>query len=175
MQSNISIIFLIISLCVFHFTNAQTITKSDDESKEVFVERISPDGAYNFKIQTEDSFNTPSAKIIFTYQLNEAGNIIKEGRRDSSICVFVGILCSKNGKEYLLQVFKTTCSYLNSIKVQGIEIATVKNAKELQVNITENVRGPGGVPRGVTRNYVYRQQKEGSYFKDSFEPFEVKY
>lgn len=173
MKSIAIIIVVIFSIC--HIANAQAITKTNAESKEAFVERISPGGAYNFKIQTEDSFNTPSAKIIFTYQLNEDGNIVKEGRRDSSICIYVGILCSKNANEYSLQVFKTTCSYLNSIKVQSTEIATVKKVKELQVNITENVRGPGGVPRGVTRNYVFKQQKEGNTFKDSFEPFEVNY
>ncbi|MBK7855701.1 MAG: hypothetical protein IPJ79_13155 [Bacteroidetes bacterium] len=171
MQIIKAFIVLVFTLFVSNEINAQTVTKRDLESKEAFVARISTERAYNIKIQTEDVFNTPSSKIIFTYQLNEEGNIVKEGRLDSSICIYVGILCNVKENDYTCQFFKTTCSYLNNIKVQSTEVALVKKVKELQVNITENVRGPGGVPRGVTRNYVYRQQKEGNTFKDSFEPF----
>lgn len=170
-------LFVILNFVLFarQTINGQTFTKADAESKEAFILRILPEQAYNLNIQAEDIFNTSTSKIIFTYQLNEEGNIVKEGRRDSSICIYVGILCNEKDHDYTGQFFKTTCSYLNSIKVQSVEIALVKKIKELQVNITENVRGPGGVLRGVTRNFVYRQQNDGKTFNDIFEPFEVKY
>lgn len=175
MQTIKTFLALIIIVCSAVVTYAQTVTKTDTESKEAFIARISPKGAYNFKIQTEDLFNTSSSKIVFTYHVNEEGNIVKEGRRDSSICIYVGILCNVKENDYTFQFFKTTCSYLNNIKVQNTEVALVKKVKELHVNITENVRGPGGVPRGVTRNYVYRQQRKDNTFMDIFEPFEAKY
>jgi hypothetical protein len=69
-----------------------------------------------------------------------------------------------------LQTFKTTCSYLHSIKVESAEVVIAKKIKQLQVNVTENVRGPGGVMRGVTRNFIFNQKKEANLFLDIFEP-----
>lgn len=170
------IILGFISVVFFNvYAVAQTALRENNESKEEFVIRVAPKGSFNTKILLEDKLNSESDKIIFCYSLLEPGNLVKDGLSDSSLCLYTGILCEVRTNEYSSQFFKTTCSYRHTIKIENAQLVESRKTKELQVNVTENVRGPGGVLRGVTRNYVYRQKKEGPAFIDIFESVETKY
>lgn len=165
MQKIISLILVVLSTTAF----AQSYKINANEDPKEFVARIAPPEAKDVKMHLKSVFNTSATKLVYSFYSMESGAIIKD--KDSSKCVYVSILIetSNGSNEFTQQTFRTNCNYRSAISLSGVSIIEEKKHKKLQVDVTEVVRGPGGLLRNVTRNYVYTQKKDGNTFTDVFD------
>lgn len=161
--------FLFAAFVSSAFAQAQSYKLNAGEDPKEFVARIAPPEARDVKVQLKSNFNNATQKIVYSFFAMESGAIIND--KDSSKCIYIGILTpvSENSTEYEQQTFRTSCNYRNAINLAGVSIFEEKKQKKLQVDVTEVVRGPGGLLRNVTRNYIYVQKKEGDSYTDVFD------
>lgn len=154
--------------------SAQIVLRNTGEKSQDFIMRIAPPGASQVSLLAEDKFNSEGEKLVYAYLVFEAGNMVNQ--KDSSLVYYLAILSpsAESPNVYNQQNIKMITSYKKSTRIEKAEVVVLNKEKDLQVYISEMVRGPGGVPRDVKRTLVYKQDKQDEKYTDTFSELKQK-
>lgn len=167
-------IIVLLALLVPAFLNAQIVLRNAGEKSIDFITRTAPEGASQLNLLAEDKFNSDGEKLVYAYVVYEAGNMVNQ--KDSSLVYYLTILSpsSESPNVYSQQNIKMITSYKKSTRIEKAEVVMLNKEKDLQIYISELVRGPGGIPRDVKRTLVYKQDKQDEKFTDTFSELKQK-
>jgi len=167
-------IIVLIVLILPTFLNAQIVLRNTGEKSMDFITRTVPAGASQLSLLAEDKFNSDGDKLVYAYVMYEAGNMVNQ--KDSSLVYYLAILSpsAESPNVYSQQNIKMITSYKKSTRIEKAEVVMLNKEKDLQIYISEMVRGPGGVPRDVKRTLVYKQDKQDEKYTGTFSELKQK-